>query len=104
MKRIAIAAAAGLVLALALPAAAAPDGKALYGSKCAMCHGQDGVAKKMGEPAKAFGSADFKKEVTSADMISKIVKEGKGKMKPIKTLGDEDLKAVADYILAMPAK
>jgi mono/diheme cytochrome c family protein len=103
MKRIAIAAAAGMVLALALPAAAAPDGKALYSSKCAMCHGQDGVAKKMGEPAKAFGSAEFKKEA-SADMIMKTVKEGKEKMKAIKTVGDEDLKAIADYILAMPAK
>jgi len=103
MKGIAIAVAVGIVLALALPAAAAPDGKALYASKCAMCHGSDGVPKKMAEGSKAFGSADFKKEA-SADMIVKTVKEGKGKMKAIKTIGDEDLKAIADFILAMPAK
>ena len=104
MRRIVIAFAAVLVLALlALPASAAPDGKALYGSKCAMCHGQDGVAKKMGEPSKNFNAADFKKEAT-VESIIKDTKDGKGKMKPIKNLTDDDMKAIAEYILAMPAK
>jgi cytochrome c6 len=104
MRRILIAFAAVLVLALlALPATAAPDGKALYASKCAMCHGADGVAKKMGEPSKAFGSAEFKKEATTESII-KDTKEGKGKMKGVKNLTDDDMKAIADYILAMPAK
>ena len=102
MRRIAIALAAVLVIVWALPAAAASDGKALYG-KCAMCHGNDGTPKKMAEGSKAFTDAAFKKEY-NADAIIKTVKEGKGKMKAIKSLSDEDLKAVAEYIVAMPAQ
>ena len=104
MRRILMAFVVVLGLALiALPAAAAPDGKALYASKCAMCHGADGVAKKAGEPSKNCNSADFKKTAT-AETIIKDTKDGKGKMKGIKNLTDEDMKAIADYILAMPAK
>jgi len=100
MRRIAIAVAAVLVLGSALPAAAAPDGKALYG-KCAMCHGSDGTPKKMAEGSKAFTDPAFKKEF-AADAIVKVATDGKGKMKPVK-MTDEDLKAVAAYIVAMPA-
>lgn len=104
MRRIVIAFAAVLVLALlALPASAAPDGKALYAHKCAMCHGQDGVAKKMAAPSLNFNSAEFKKEAT-VDSIVKDTKNGKGKMKAMKNLTDEDLKAIAEYIIAMPEK
>ena len=102
MRRIVIALAAVLVVGLALPAAAAPDGKALFGSKCAMCHGQDGTPKKMAEGSKAFTSADFKKEM-NADAIAKVIAEGKGKMKPVK-LSAEEAKAVADFVVAMPEK
>jgi len=96
--------AVALALLSALPAAAAADGKALYSSKCAMCHGQDGTPKKMAEGSKAFSSADFKKGAT-AEAIVADVKNGKGKMKPITSLTDEESKAIADYILTMaPAK
>jgi hypothetical protein len=36
--------------------------------------------------------------------IEKVITEGKGKMKPVKTLSAEDAKAVAEYIVAMPEK
>jgi len=91
-----------LALGLALPAAAAADGKALFSSKCAMCHGADGTPKKMAEGSKAFTDAGFKKDHT-AEAVTKIMKEGKGKMKPVK-LTDEEMKAVADFVVAMPAK
>jgi len=99
-----VVAAFAIALVSALPAAAAADGKALFSSKCAMCHGQDGTPKKMAEGSKAFASAEFKKGAT-ADSIVADIKNGKGKMKPIKSLTDEESKAIADYILTMsPAK
>jgi mono/diheme cytochrome c family protein len=83
------------------PAMAAEDGKALYGSKCAMCHGNAGVAGKMGAGARNFNDAAFKKAVTADDIV-KIVHDGKGKMKG---LGDkltaDQAKAVADYVLTL---
>jgi len=103
-SRIVVASAFALALAAAVPAAAASDGKALFSSKCAMCHGQDGTPKKMAEGSKAFTSADFKKTAT-ADSIVADAKNGKGKMKPVKSLTDDEAKAIAEYILAMaPAK
>ena len=53
-----------LALAAVTAAPAASDGKALYGSKCAACHGQDGVPKKMGAGSKAFGDPEFKTAAT----------------------------------------
>ena len=94
-----------LVLTLAWPvvANAAPDGKALYGSKCASCHGSDGVPKKMGAGSKAFGDPEFK-AATNADAIVKVTVEGKGKMKPVKNLSQEEANAIAAYILTIGAK
>ena len=83
------------------PAFAGDDGKALYSSKCAMCHGADGVAKAMAKGAKNFNDFEFKKGGT-ADGIAKIIHDGKGKMKG---LGDkvnaDQTKAIADYVLTL---
>jgi mono/diheme cytochrome c family protein len=93
--------AAVAVLGLALPAFAAEDGKALYDSKCAMCHGNDGVAKKMATGSKNFNDPAWKKGET-ADGIAKIIKEGKGKMKGLgDKLNEAQMKAVADYVLTL---
>ena len=83
-------------------ASAAPDGKALYASKCGMCHGADGVPGKMGAGSKAFNNPEFKKTATT-ESITKATIEGVGKMKGMKSLSPEDMKAIAAYILAMPA-
>ena len=84
-----------------VPAFAAEDGKALFGSKCAMCHGLDGVAKKMATGSKNFNDAAWSKAQTG-DRIVKIIHEGKGKMKG---LGDkvnaDQAKAIAEYVLAL---
>jgi mono/diheme cytochrome c family protein len=90
-----------LVLAWPVVAHAAPDGKALYGSKCAGCHGQDGVPKKMGAGSKAFGDPEFKKTAT-ADSILKDINEGKGKMKPVKVT-PEEASAIAAHVLTIGA-
>ena len=93
--------ATGAVFGLALPAFAADDGKALYDSKCAMCHGNDGVAKKMAAGSKNLNDSAWKKTETS-DGVAKIIKDGKGKMKGLGGKLDEaQMKAVADYVLTL---
>ena len=91
-----------VAMAMAVPAVAAPDGKALYEKKCGICHGNDGVAKKTAAGSKNFNDPEYKKTAT-AESILKATHEGVGKMKPVK-LSDEDAKAIADYVLSLPAK
>jgi mono/diheme cytochrome c family protein len=99
-KIVALAVALAFCLAVA-PAFAGDDGKALYSSKCSMCHGADGVAKKMAAGAKNFNDPAWKKGETT-DGIAKIIHDGKGKMKG---LGDkvtaDQAKAIADYVLTL---
>jgi len=71
MKRIVIALAA---LALATSALAADAGADTYAKKCASCHGKDGS-----------GGGMYKQSIRGkpeADVL-KVIKEGKGKMKPV---------------------
>ena len=98
-----VASALALALVAAVPAAAAPDGKALFSSKCAMCHGQDGTPKKMAEGSKAFTSADFKKTAT-ADAIVADTKNGKGKMKPVKTLSAAEIDGSIAFVRTLASK
>ena len=84
-------------LAWAGASAAEPEGKALYVSKCAMCHGQDGVPKKMGAGSKSFGDPEFKASAT-VDTIIASIREGKGKMKPVKNVTEAESFAIATYV------
>ena len=73
-------------------------GQASYDKKCAMCHGKDGVAKKM-----AAGSANLNdpewQEKTSVEDIVKVSVEGKNKMKGFKDkLTAEEIEAIAKYV------
>lgn len=86
---------------LAAAEEAASDGAKLYGQKCAMCHGQDGVAKAM-----AKGSANFNdpawQQATSVDAIVKVTTEGKGKMPKFDgKMTPDDIKLVATYVKQM---
>jgi len=86
---------------LAVPALAAEDGKALYEAKCAMCHGMDGVAKKMGAGSKNFNDPAWKKAAT-VDSIVRDTMDGVGKMKGMgDKLSAEQMKAIAEYTLTM---
>jgi len=91
------------------PLIAADDaaGKALYGTKCASCHGADGVAKE--SIAKMF-NVEMKplasKEVqakSDAD-LKKMMLEGGGKMKPVKDLTAKNADDIVAYLRTMAKK
>ncbi len=89
-----------LALAMLLPcaAAAAQSGEALYKSKCQSCHGASGIpnpglAKLLG--VKPVTDPDIQK--LTADQMAIVVKNGKGKMKPITGLTDAQVKDVVAY-------
>lgn len=93
-----------LVAVLSVPAFAEgkPDGKALYGSKCAMCHGADGVAKPMAKGSRNFNDAAF---TASTDEISKVVMAGKNKMPKMEgKLTAEETAAIAEYVKTLVPK
>jgi mono/diheme cytochrome c family protein len=87
-----------VVISLASAAGFAEAGDATYKAKCASCHGATGtpsagMAKMMG--IKPASDPDIQK-LTVAE-ISTVVKSGKGKMKPIAGLSDEQIKDVSTY-------
>jgi len=79
------------------------DGKKLYDTKCAMCHGKDGVAKAMGVGSANFNDAEWKK----ANPLEKIIREtAEGtpdtKMQGYKNkLSEAEIKAISEYIKAL---
>lgn len=81
--------------------ASAADGAAIFAKECAKCHGADGKgACAMGKKLKV---KDMTTEKYSEAKILKAVKEGvkegdKVRMKPITSLSEADLKALAAYI------
>jgi mono/diheme cytochrome c family protein len=97
-------------LALALPAAAqggegtkpaaaeGGEGKTLFASKCAMCHGADGVAKKMAAGSANLNDPEWQKN-NAVEVIEKTITEGKGKMPKLEgKLTAEQIRAIASYV------
>jgi cytochrome c6 len=109
MKKIlAVLAVAAIVAFVFVPAfaeGAKEDGKTLYGSKCAMCHGADGVAKAMGKGSANFNDPAYQAKAT-VDQIVKETMDGKNKMPKFEgKMTAEQVKLVAEYIKTMaPAK
>ncbi len=86
MKRYVIALA---LLGFASTAFAQGAGAETYSKKCAMCHGKD-----------ASGGGMYKQSIRGkpeADVL-KVIKEGKGKMKPVAI---DDADAVAKYVAGL---
>lgn len=76
----------------------ADSGEATYKTKCATCHGSagtpsPGIAKMMGVKPVSDPSM---KALTAAE-VTAVVKNGKGKMKPVAGLTDAQIKDVVTY-------
>jgi mono/diheme cytochrome c family protein len=89
------------VAACGLVSAGAPEGKAVFETKCQPCHGPKGegkaaIAKMYGIEMRHFGS----KEVQSRSdaEIKQIITTGKGKMKPIAGLAEKQVEDVIAYV------
>jgi len=81
-----------------LLAVAAADGKVLFETKCAQCHGKDGVTKPPGKGSKDFNDPAFQ-SAWSEDAIAKITADGKGKMPGYRSrLTPEQIRAVAAHV------
>ena len=82
-------------------AADAKSGQAVYDKSCKSCHGADGapnatIAKMMKVEMKDLKSAEVQ-AMSDAD-IKKVITDGKGKMKPAKTVSGGDADNVVAYI------
>jgi mono/diheme cytochrome c family protein len=95
------------IAALAATAGMAADakaGQAAYDKSCKSCHGADGtpnaaIAKMMKVDMKDLKSAEVQ-GMSDAD-IKKVIAEGKGKMKPVKTVTGADTDNVVAYIRSL---
>ena len=99
-RRMRIGALSLLALSLAVPALAQNNGAEIFKSKCALCHGADGLAttttaKMMKVPS--FRSPDLVKAPES--LLVEATKDGKGKMPAYKNqLTDAQIQQVVAYI------
>ena len=95
------------ITALAATAGMAADakaGQAAYDKSCKSCHGADGtpnaaIAKMMKVDMKDLKSAEV--QAMSDGDLKKVISDGKGKMKPIKTVTGADADNVVAYIRSL---
>jgi uncharacterized membrane protein SirB2 len=73
------------------------NGKEIYEKKCALCHGADG---KLG----MAGAADISATQMDTVAITNVILMGKGNMKKIEGLSEEQAKAVSIYVKTMLPK
>jgi mono/diheme cytochrome c family protein len=102
---VAVAMIIAMALSLALPQVAmsggdSEKGKALYTSKCKMCHaaegeGNPGMAKMLKVEMKHLASKEVQEKKDPE--LKKEITEGNGKMKPVK-LTDEEAANVIAYL------
>jgi mono/diheme cytochrome c family protein len=97
LSMVVLAATAGL-------AADAKAGKVVYDKSCKSCHGVDGapsatMAKMMKVEIKDLKSAEV--QAMSDDDLKKVITDGKGKMKPAKTVIGGDADNVVAYVRSL---
>jgi mono/diheme cytochrome c family protein len=91
---------AGIAVAAGDPAA----GKAVFDKSCKTCHGATGVAnpnitKMMKVDIKDLDSPEIQK-MSDADFKTTIT-EGKGKMKPVRSVAGKDIDNVVAYVRSL---
>src|SRR5262252_3732611 len=101
MRNILIVMTVTLMTAAAMRAADAKAGQAVYDKSCKSCHGADGapnpaIAKMMKVDMKDLKSSEV--QGMSNDDIKKVIAEGKGKMKPVKTVNGAAVDDVVAYV------
>lgn len=96
-----------VIIVVAITPALAADvaaGHAVYDKKCKMCHGANGegnpaMAKMFNTTIQPLGSPEVQK-MSDAD-LKKVIKEGKGKMKPPAGLTDADIGNVIAFVRSL---
>jgi len=96
VKRIALAVAVTSLLATTAQAA---DARAVFATRCTVCHGADGKGTSV--MAKKLGVKDLTATKLSAAEIEAMISKGKGKMTGFAgKLSAEEIKAVAAFVKA----
>lgn len=90
-----------IVVSVGLAYGGAPEGKALYGTKCAACHGTNGegkaaIGKAFGVTMQPLASKDVQ-SMSDAD-LKKVILSGKGKMKPVAGVSDKQAEDIVAYV------
>ena len=100
-----------LFTAVALPArvsaADAQAGQSVFNKSCKTCHGPNGqgnpaIAKALQVAIPNLGSAEVQSR--SDDALRKDIVEGKGKMKPVKTIAGGEVKDVIAFVRTLAKK
>lgn len=104
-KSLALALAAGLVMAVAAQPAAADPKAIMTKAGCMACHAMD---KKMVGPSFQDVAARYKGQNVEAALAGKIRKGGKGVYgpvpmppNPVSKISDDDIRTVVRYVLAL---
>jgi mono/diheme cytochrome c family protein len=92
------------VTAASVLGADAKAGQGVYDKSCKSCHGADGtpnpgIMKMMAVPMKDLKSTEVQ-AMSAADMKT-IITDGKGKMKPVKTVTGASVDDVIAYVKTM---
>jgi cytochrome c6 len=90
--------------AAAVSAADAKAGQASYNKSCKTCHGADGtvnpaIAKMMKVEMKDLKSAEV--QAMSDDGIKKVIRGGKGRMRPVAAVSGPALDNVVAYVRSL---
>lgn len=95
---------AGTALVLVItPTTLAGDGQAVFAKKCAKCHGDDGkgdtkIGKKLKIEDLTAKVCKLSDETLTKAVTEGVTVDGKQKMKPIKGLTEDEVKAVVEFM------